>query len=485
MKINLVFYLFIFFLFFIRSSSSQLMPLIDFESAEANEHLSGGMGTVFSSNKNSFSLPMRNIHPSNKIDFFIGNGLFQRNWVASPSLTEASDGLGPLFSGNSCQSCHISDGRGHPPLTFTNDSSSLMTLHLSIPSKNELMNTKYDSLKIKLNPEPIYGSQLSSFGIEGIYSEGNIDIVYEFIPIAFNNGKIISLRKPIYSIVNKNYGDLHIDVQISARVAQPMIGLGLIENISEIDILNNVDLEDLNKDGITGKANYVWDIRQDKSTLGRFGWKASQPSIYQQTVDALFEDMGLSSTAIPLYDNCTHHQLECKKLPNGNSKNYDDVEVSNDQVDLIVYYSKHLGVPQRRDYENARVLEGKEIFFKSGCASCHTPKFVTMKVENDQSLSEQVIWPYSDFLLHDMGEDLADDVDEFLANGGEWRTPPLWGVGLTSKVSGHTNLLHDGRARNILEAILWHGGESKKSKENVLNLSDYEIENLLLFINSL
>ena len=482
-KIELIFIVLLLLLLQIGYLSSE--NVINYDIPEDYENLSGGIGSTTSSNKNSFSLPMKNINQSNKIDFFIGNSLFQRNWVPSPAITKASDGLGPLFSASSCQSCHISDGRGHPPQTFTDSKPSLMAIHLSIPPQNNEQALALKSTHIKSIPDPIYGSQLSNFAIDGISPEGEISITYEFIPVMFDNGKIVSLRKPLYSITNKNYGDLHPEIQISARVAQPMIGLGLIENISELDILKNIDLEDIDGDGITGKANYVWNKLEKKSSLGRFGWKASQPNIYQQTVDALFEDMGLSSTAIPFSDNCTVNQIECKQFQNGNSKEYDGFEVSNDQIDLIVYYSKHLSVPQRRGHDNKDVLAGKRVFFQSGCASCHTPKFQTAKNENDQSLSEQLIWPYSDFLLHDMGEDLADDVGEFLANGNEWRTPPLWGIGLTNKVSGHTNFLHDGRARNILEAILWHGGESKKSRDNVLNLSNNDLDKLLIFLNSL
>ena len=264
-----------------------------------------------------------------------------------------------------------------------------------------------------------------------------------------------------------------------------MIGLGLIESIDIKDILLNEDPMDLNKDSISGKANLVWNSEIDESSLGLFGWKATQPSLRQQLSDAFHNDMGLSTTLFPDGNNCSEKQTECKLLPNGNSKRHGNLEVSNEQLDLIEFYLSHLGVPVRRDHQNQQVLKGKEIFYNSGCVSCHTPKFKTAIKAKSKALSDQLIWPYSDFLLHDMGEGLADNNKEFLAEGKEWRTQPLWGIGLTKVVNGHTNFLHDGRAQSVLEAILWHGGEAEDSRDQVLKLSEQELSNLLLFINSL
>ena len=342
-----------------------------------------------------------------------------------------------------------------------------------------------DQLKIKSIPDPNYGSQLSDFAITGVKPEGNVMIEYEYFPILFDNGEIINLRKPIYSISNLNYGNLHPEINISARIAQPLIGLGLIESIKLDDILAYEDPDDLDGDGISGKANRLFDSKENRFLIGRFGWKASQPSLLSQTFDATYNDMGLSSTYTSKMNNCTEIQIECQKLISGNSETYDGVEVSNEQLDLMVFYQRHLSPPGRRNINNPNVLAGKKIFFNSGCNSCHVQKYTTKKTTKSLALSDQLIWPYSDFLLHDMGDELGDNLNEYKASGNEWRTPPLWGIGLAKNVNGQINLLHDGRAKSILEAILWHGGEAKKSQQKVLNLSKVEVDQLIEFLESL
>ncbi len=478
-----LFFLLIF--FFSSLSISEDETIIDFSKSEYGEELSAGDGTTLIKTKNSFSLPLKNIPAERKIDFFVGNGFFKRIWVSSPASTTASDGLGPLFNSKTCQSCHLKDGRGHPPKSnWPDDTAVSMVFHLSVPPKNNNEKKLLEEVKLKSIPDPIYGSQLRDFSIQGIHSEGKVFIEYEDRVVEFKNGMKVNLKKPIYSIINLNYGDLQPDIQISARVAQPMIGLGLIEAIKHKDILANVDEKDLDNDGISGKLNIVWDYQKHEKTFGRFGWKATNPNILQQSADAFNNDMGLSTTIFKEPDNCTKKQIICKSLPNGNSFKHNNVEVSNEQLKLINYYASHLAVPKRRNVNKKEVLLGKKIFFNSGCASCHTQKFKTGN-HYSKALSNQVIFPYSDFLLHDMGVELADKVKEYQAEGHEWRTQPLWGLGLTKTVNGHTNLLHDGRARNILEAILWHGGEAEKSKQKVLNLSQEDLDNLLEFLNSL
>jgi CxxC motif-containing protein (DUF1111 family) len=412
--------------------------------------------------------------------------MFRRAWIPPSELHVAKDGLGPFFNANSCVACHINDGRGHlPNLNLEYDDAISLVVALSIPPQSELHKTQLDGLKLKNIPDPEYGSQLSDFAVDKLDPEGKIKIEYDYFPVMFDNGKIVNLRKPKFSLFKLKYGSLHNEIQISARIAQPMIGLGLIENINPEDILINADPNDENQDGISGKANKVLDERTKKITLGRFGWKAAQPSILQQTVDALYHDMGLSSTFTSSINNCSKNQNECKSMPNGNSTNYDDVEVSNEQIDLMVFYQKHLSPPGRRNVNDPDVLAGKKIFFESNCNACHVQKYTTSYNANNPSLSKQLIWPYSDFLLHDMGKDLADNLTEFKASGKEWRTPPLWGIGLSNVVSDESNFLHDGRARNILEAILWHGGEAEQSKKQILKLSLKELDQLLKFVKSL
>ena len=479
-------FLIIYFISSISLSSENLSNInINFNAPEEFEELSGGDGTVKVNNKNSFSLPMKNLRADQKIDFLIGNGLFKREWLPAPSIKTSSDGLGPFFNASSCQGCHIKDGRGHPPnLTLDFDDSVSMVFHLSIPPQTEDDVNLLNANQIKSIDDPMYGGQLSDFAIGDLLPEGQIEINYEFIPVAFDNGTVVTLSKPIYSIKELNYGNLHPNIQISVRVAQPMIGLGLIQSIDPNDILANQDPDDENNDTVSGVANVVWDNSLNSTNLGLFGWKAAQPSIRQQSADAFHNDMGLSSVHYPNASNCSEKQTQRNQFENGNDLN-DDFELSSGQINLIEFYSSHLAVPARRDHDNEKVLAGKKIFYESGCTSCHTPKFITAKSNYSSALSEQLIWPYSDFLLHDLGDDLADESSAFKASGREWRTQPLWGIGLTETVNGHTKFLHDGRANNLLEAILWHGGEAESSKQKILKLSVEEVENLIKFIESL
>ena len=438
----------------------------------------GGKTSNEVENKNSFSLVARNLEDNLKINFLVGNALFERIWEdAKFSENIARDGLGPFFSASSCEACHISDGRGHLPIDESDDAISVV---IQI-SKNEesILNG------MKNIPDPIYGNQISEFSVEGILREADIIINYEYVPISYSDGRVVELRKPLIKIKNLNYGDINKETKFSARIAQPMIGLGLIENISEADILKNVDEDDANSDGISGKANIVWNNEKNIFSLGRFGWKASQPTVYQQTADAFFHDMGLSNELFHNPFNCTDEQMSCQNAVSGNSENYDGYEVSNDQLDLVVFYSSQLGVPVRRNVKDNNVVKGKEIFFKIGCNSCHTERFVTKIESKHQNLANQVIYPYSDFLLHDMGEQLSDEVNEFNASGSEWRTPPLWGIGLTSVVSEEYGFLHDGRARTIEEAILWHGGEASRVLEEFKSLDKNQVNQLISFVNSL
>jgi CxxC motif-containing protein (DUF1111 family) len=272
---------------------------------------------------------------------------------------------------------------------------------------------------------------------------------------------------------------------ISPRVAPPMIGMGLLEAIADRDILAFADPDDADGDGISGRPNYGWDDTAKKVALTRFGWKAGQPTIAQQSAYAFAGDMGISSRlARAGWGDCTEGQKACRAAPDGSDPK-EGVELPDKMLDLVTFYARNLAVPARRDIDDPAVLRGKKIFYKSGCIGCHRPKFVTRRDSAEPEQSFQLIWPYTDLLLHDMGDGLADGRPEGEAMGREWRTAPLWGIGLTETVSGHSRFLHDGRARSLLEAILWHGGEAETAKQNVLSLSKAEREDLLAFLRSL
>jgi len=453
---------------------------VTFLKSNESSFLSGGETTNITNNKNSFSLEAKNLPEHLKVDFLVGDALFKRIWQDSRLTSNiARDGLGPLFNSQSCEGCHINDGRGHVPDEEYQDTDSIsVVIHLG-KNKGDL------NARLRNIPDRNYGSQIGEFAVEGILKEADINFKYVYNAEVFDNGTIYELRKPKIFLSNLNYGKIDEDTEFSARVAQSLIGLGLIESIAAEDILKNEDELDLDNDGISGKANKVWDDVNQKEALGRFGWKASQPSIYQQVADALLNDMGLSNPLYKNSSNCTEIQTECLSIVDGNSIEHDNLEVSNQQLDLITFYSQQLGVPARRNMDDSDVIAGKKVFFELSCNSCHKEKFKTGSHSSNKNLNQQVIYPYSDFLLHDMGDGLADNLSEYLANGNEWRTTPLWGLGLTKAVSGRETYLHDGRARNLIEAILWHGGEANSVREKFKKLDNIQINQLVKFLYSL
>jgi CxxC motif-containing protein (DUF1111 family) len=450
-----------------------------FTAAEPGEARSGGSATVRKTDQNAFSLPSANLAPSRRVDFSVGNSFFRNPWVIAPSTTTARDGLGPLFNTNACQGCHIKDGRGHPPEPGATNAVSML-VRLSIPDDPAYAHVIE---RLGVVPEPVYGGQFQDMAVPGVVPEGKVRVEYTAVPVRFKDGTEVELLKPSLNITQLGYGPMHPDTRFSARVAPPMIGLGLLEAIPEEAILANAEAQAKERNGIAGRPNRVWDDVQQKAVLGRFGWKAGQPNLNQQNVHAFSGDMGLTTSLRPI-DDCTDAQTACKQAPNGNGPN-GEPEVSDNILRLVLFYSRNLAVPARRDVGAPEVLAGKNLFYQAGCQSCHTPKYTTAADAAEPELANQVIRPYSDLLLHDMGEGLADNRTEFQASGRDWRTPPLWGIGLTQTVSGHTRFLHDGRARNLLEAVLWHGGEAQAAQQQVLSFNAEQRAALLAFLNSL
>lgn len=438
--------------------------------AEVGEELSGGETTVFQNGKNAFALPLANISRENRRAHVVGNSFFNKNWVIAPASTTARDGLGPLFHARSCSGCHTRDGRGAPPAE-----GELMTgllFRLSIPGQ---------AANGAPLPDPVYGGQLGVRAIPGVEPEGDVRIDYEEIAGTYPDSTPYSLRKPIYSFEwNETYGEPHKDLLMSPRVAPPVHGLGLLEAVPEETILGFADENDADGDGISGRPNYVWNPETKERQLGRFGWKSNQPDIRQQTAGAFLGDIGITSS-IHRKDDFTPAQLALFTLPDVG----DEPDLEENILDRVVTYQLTLAPPARRDWTNPEVLRGKQLFVQAQCAVCHVPKMKTGPYEAIPELANQVIRPYTDLLLHDMGEELADQRPDFEANGREWRTPPLWGIGLTETVNGHTFFLHDGRARNLEEAILWHGGEAEASRENFKNFNATDRAAVLAFLNSL
>lgn len=435
--------------------------------------------------KNAFTYPISNLPGEVRLNFNVGRGLFRRLWVTAPASTQAADGLGPLYNARSCMECHTGNARGHAPAT-SGDDVGLLLLRVDIPAQNKQQQQQLSEFKINNVPEPSYGIQLQSFAVPGHLAEYKLNVEYEDIPVSFADGTSISLRKPVYTTTELAYGSMHHDMRISPRVPPQVIGLGLLEAIDEQDVYKQEDPLDEDNDGISGRANIVWSGEYSKTALGRFGYKAGIPSINEQVQSAFSIDLGLS---VPLFrsaaGDCTLQQERCLAAPNGNSVQYDNLEADQQIVDLVNLYVNYISVPPQRHADDPSVQKGKKVFNQLGCQKCHTPYYVTGSHAPAKFNHAKKIAPYTDLLLHDMGEGLADNRPEGNATGSEWRTAPLWGIGLTKMVSGYSHYLHDGRARSLLEAILWHGGEAQSQRDAVIDLDRNSRDQLLKFIESL
>lgn len=434
------------------------------------EELAGGETTVFDDTRLAFALALRNLDRDQRGDHFVGNSFFNQNWVQAPASTEGRDGLGPVFNARSCSGCHFRDGRGAPP-QMPDEPLLGVLLRLSVPGQAPDGGPR---------PEPVYGGQLQPRSILDVPAEGRAEVRYEERRGAYDDGEPYSLRSPSYVLSDLAFGPLAEDTMISPRVAPAVIGLGLLELVPEQTVLELADPDDADGDGISGRPNYPTDPITGRPQLGRFGWKANQVGLKQQNIGALLGDMGITSAGHPDQD-CTPSQLECTEA-------FDDgqPEASEQVVDRMTFYTRTLAVPARRDVDDPLVLAGRELFHDAGCADCHVPSLTTgPDGRGIAQLAGQQIWPYTDMLLHDMGESLADGRPDYDADGREWRTPPLWGIGLIPTVNEHHDLLHDGRARGLAEAILWHGGEGEASREAFRTMPREDRDALLTFLESL
>ncbi len=438
---------------------------------ETDERLSGGQnGTSLDLGENAFGAQIDGLSAQEDGQFVVGNSFFRANWVTAPASVQSLDGLGPMFNAISCGSCHFKDGRAQPPATLSAPLNGLL-FRLSIPGTDDYGGPL---------PEPIYGSQLQDKGILNVLIEGKVSVAYEAIADMYPDAEPFALRRPIYQFEGLNYGPMATGWMYSPRIAQQLPGLGLLEIVPEGDLLQFSDEFDANLDGISGRPNYVWDVEKNAVVMGRFGWKANQPNLKQQTAGAFGGDIGITTGLLPTSHLTVFQQQQYPNLPNGGNP-----ELPNNLFDQVVTYMRALAVPVRRQYDDPVVLRGKYLFGELNCAGCHRPQLQTGDNGPINALHNQKIWPYTDLLLHDMGDALADNRPDYLATGLEWRTPPLWGIGLLMTVNGHQSLLHDGRARNVEEAILWHGGEAQRAQTGFRNLTKEDRAALIDFVNSL
>jgi len=358
------------------------------------------------------------------LDFITGKALFEKQWVFAPASTAASDGLGPYFNARSCSGCHAGGGRG--------------TL------ENRVVHT--DDVEL--------GLQLQKFTRPGVAPEAGYALAWHV------NEK--GLRRPHVSMKDPGRADQFAH---SVRLAPSLAGLGQLAAIPEAQLLLHADANDADGDGISGRVNRLADGR-----IGRFGWKASQPGLREQTALALSQDLGLGNPVHPSpWGDCTELQLQCLAAPHGNSDSQDGLEVSEQVLHYLTTYVAELPAPP----EPVNQDRGKDVFSQVGCAACHVTSF---------ALDQGELAPYTDMLLHDMGPGLADELAAGTATGREWRTAPLWGLGKVSKDSGY---LHDGRAASVHEAVLWHGGEGSSARAAYLQLNELQRSDLIHFLNGL
>jgi len=472
--------------------SSQVYSGLDAPRYSNEENFPGGETSVSFLPFASMQLPAKNMDDKLRPNFHAGKALANQPWIKAPTITTARDGLGPIYNARTCLTCHIKGGKGFIPSDNTTPISSTL---VRLSKKGD----QFDKLKYAgVIPHPVYGDQIQGQSISLAHqlrhSQKSGTLKHDVAPEAYvfvnwseetfeyPDQHQVQLRKPNMEFKNLGYGPLGPDTLFSLRVAPTIHGMGLISLIDEKDIVNLSDENDANHDGISGRINQVWDIEKQATVLGRFGLKSNKPTLAMIVGGAFANDLGISNSLAP-NQPCTALQLTCLKIPNGNDE--ENVELPDHLLKLVINFNRDLAPPLRRNSLDKNVLAGRELFYTSGCNQCHNPRFETQRSDEATHLSEQVIWPYSDFLLHDMGPHLADGRPDFLASGDEWRTAPLWGIGLLSQVNGSTVLLHDGRARSVEEAILWHGGEAGSAKTRFINLKKSDRINLIKFVNSL
>jgi len=416
---------------------------------------------------NAFKMPMPGLSEENEALFYSGNSWFNQSWVAAPSSTATRDGLGPLFHASGCSGCHFQDGRGAPPEEGAVGPLGALLVRLSVPGGSGP------------EPDPVYGDQLADRAVPDIDPEIHAHIEWTPLSGAFVDGSPYELVQPTLVVDEAFYGPLPDDAMLSLRIAPQVIGLGLLEAIPATRLEALADPDDLDGDGISGTLQPSLDPRTGAPAFGRFGWKSEATTVEEQSAGAFLGDMGLTSWIHPS-QTCTPSQVACNDAIDGG-----DPEVEDHVLERVVLYTRSLAVPARRDAGGEEVLLGKAVFAHLGCDACHVPSHETGPFPPQPELEGQTIWPYTDLLLHDMGPGLADGRPVGVADGQEWRTPPLWGLGLVPDVNGHSRYLHDGRARSLEEAILWHGGEAEAAKEAYRGAPVDQRDALLSFLEDL
>lgn len=442
------------------SSDSAGAPLAPYPGAWLPGGKAGTNRYLFGSN--AFIVNMPGLTAEHERMFYSGNGFFNQSWVEAPASTEAIDGLGPYHNATGCSGCHFKDGRAAPPEDGPGPFVGLL-LRMSIPGGA---------------PEPTYGGQVQDLALPHMQPELTPVVSWNEVAFAYPDGTVSTLLRPDFALTHPADGPLDEGVQLSARLAMQVIGLGLLEAIPEADLVALADPDDADSDGISGRVPWVTSLETGEQVVGRLGWKGETANTADQTAKALAGDLGLTSRLVPA-DDCTDRQIACLAEPSGGVP-----EVSDEIFDRLVLYSRALAVPARTAADDPDILQGRELFEAVGCADCHVSSHRTGPGPLPE-LADQLIWPYTDLLLHDLGPGLSDGRPLGEAGAQEWQTRPLWGIGHLQDVNGHTRLLHDGRARGVAEAILWHGGEAQDANTAFQTLSAADRDRVVAFVEDL
>lgn len=420
----------------------------------------GGPATVAADGPHAFSLPSPGLSREDRRAFSVGNALFRDNWVVAPASADGRDGLGPLFAANSCSACHPEDGRGLPPAGDASSAAGWIVLVSPHGRDGEA--------------HPVYGRQVQDHAVPGVRPEARIRVEPVRERGSYPDGTPFELERWSIALDEPGYGPLG-EVRLSLRVGPQLVGGGLLEAVDDATILALEDPQDRDGDGISGRAHRL----AASGRVGRFGWKASQATLDDQVQAAFSEDMGITSPRFPA-EAVTSAQSASVREPSGGSPEVDAAKVAR-----VAHYCRVLAVPAQRSPHDPRVAVGRQSFARAGCASCHVPELRTGDASPVAALRGVEFRPYTDLLLHDMGDGLADGRRDGDASGREWRTPPLWGIGLVPTVNGHSRYLHDGRARSLEEAVLWHGGEAQRARDAFVAMPVDERRALLAFLASL
>ena len=431
--------------------------------------LAGGASAFAAANagNTAYSQPLTPLNGAALQQFTDGKSEFAARWVA-PFLSGGHWGRGPQSNAESCLACHAGNGRGKAP---DNSSEIPQSLVLRLGAQGT------DSAG-RPRPDPVYGTTLNRHGVLGrVVEEGDFRVAYATRHIALPGGPGVELRTPTIHFAALWYGAFSKDTVLSLRLAQPVYGLGLLEAVPESTLRALVQHQ--RKLGFNGRLNMVLDEASGTRKPGRFGLKASQPDLRQQVAAAFYDEIGVTSNLFP-QEQCSQFQQACERV-----ERVTGVEANDLQIDRITDYLRLLAAPEQRNKDGVEVARGAPLFTSARCSACHVPEMTTGNTAAFKVLRNRTIHPYTDLLLHDMGAGLADQRREFEAGRQDWRTPPLWGIGLRSTVNGHANLLHDGRARTIEEAILWHGGDAEVSRKAFINMSGQDRSALIHFVESL